>query len=210
MSARFTRDFSHVRAHSDLQGERSAHAVGARAFAVGLHFAFATGAYRPGTSDGDRLIAHELAHVVQQSKASIPATFGAHPGGSLYDAAESEADAAAHATGQVGIGSTLAAQRIQRQPAGDVQHPENFSTYEEWLRSFGSLPTFPARDPTSTSSPFDASAPIPDTHPGMTTRPHTTPVSSTGAEPNPLLLSGQGPPTIHRAVDRCLGDHPSF
>jgi hypothetical protein len=48
---------------------RAATALNARAFTVGRHIGFAAGEYAPGTGDGRRLIAHELAHVVQQHHA---------------------------------------------------------------------------------------------------------------------------------------------
>ncbi|MBT0959887.1 eCIS core domain-containing protein [Denitromonas iodatirespirans] len=63
---RFGRDFGDVRIHTDARADASAQAVGARAYTVGRHVAFAGGQYAPGTSVGQRLLAHELAHVVQQ------------------------------------------------------------------------------------------------------------------------------------------------
>src|SRR4051794_13758466 len=62
---RFGHDFSRVRVHTDARAAATAAAVGARAYTVGNHLAFAAGSYRPGTAEGRRLIAHELAHVVQ-------------------------------------------------------------------------------------------------------------------------------------------------
>ena len=54
-----------VRVHDDPAADGLARAVQARAFAVGGDLFFAAGQHRPGTSSGDRLLAHELAHVVQ-------------------------------------------------------------------------------------------------------------------------------------------------
>lgn len=59
-------DFSGVRVHRDARAAASADEIGARAYTVGSHVAFGHGEYRPQTSDGRRLIAHELTHVVQQ------------------------------------------------------------------------------------------------------------------------------------------------
>ena len=67
MEARFGRDFGAVRVHHDRMAADSARAVGARAYTVGSNIAFADGEYRPGAESGRRLLAHELAHVVQQS-----------------------------------------------------------------------------------------------------------------------------------------------
>lgn len=55
-----------VRVHTDDHADELAHAVSARAFTTGSDVFFARGEYRPGSSEGNRLIAHELAHVVQQ------------------------------------------------------------------------------------------------------------------------------------------------
>jgi outer membrane protein OmpA-like peptidoglycan-associated protein len=66
MAARLGHDFSRVRVHTDDRAAASARAVGARAYTVGLDVVFGAGRYRPGTAAGDRLMAHELAHVLQQ------------------------------------------------------------------------------------------------------------------------------------------------
>ena len=63
---RFGRDFGQVRVHADPRAAKSARAIGARAYTSGNHIAFAAGEYAPRTSHGQRLLAHELAHVVQQ------------------------------------------------------------------------------------------------------------------------------------------------
>jgi hypothetical protein len=64
---RFGYDFSHVRVHTDGLAERSADAVAAEAYTVGSHVVFGSGRYTLASSDGRRLLAHELAHVVRQS-----------------------------------------------------------------------------------------------------------------------------------------------
>ena len=63
---RFGQDFSQVRLHTDVQAADAARAVNARAFTVGHDVVFGAGRYAPGTSEGGRLMAHELTHVVQQ------------------------------------------------------------------------------------------------------------------------------------------------
>jgi hypothetical protein len=85
-------DLSDVRVHTDSGAHDLNHAVSARAFATGTDVYFAQNEYKPNTSDGDKLIAHELAHVVQQRGAptSGPLTVS-NPG----DAMETEADAVA-------------------------------------------------------------------------------------------------------------------
>jgi len=63
---RFRADFSGVRLHNDALAARSAAAIGARAYTVGANIVFGAGRYQPGSAAGQRLLAHELAHVVQQ------------------------------------------------------------------------------------------------------------------------------------------------
>ena len=59
-------DLSRVRVHADRPAAEAARALDAEAFTVGRDVAFADGRYRPSTRDGRGLLAHELAHVVQQ------------------------------------------------------------------------------------------------------------------------------------------------
>ncbi len=63
---RFGIDLSNVRVHTEGHAGAAARSVGARAFAVGEHIVFAPGAFAPASSSGRHLLAHELAHVVQQ------------------------------------------------------------------------------------------------------------------------------------------------
>jgi hypothetical protein len=111
MGARFGHDFSAVRVHADERADDDARSLQARAFTVGTHVVFARGAYPPKSSDGLRLIAHELAHVVQQA--------GRLPTGSVSDrAGEHAADEAAQvvaAGGRVRV-SPLAVSGPQRSP----------------------------------------------------------------------------------------------
>jgi hypothetical protein len=55
-----------VRVHTGEHASALARAVAARAFTVGSDIFFGQGEYRPGSAGGDELIAHEVAHVVQQ------------------------------------------------------------------------------------------------------------------------------------------------
>lgn len=72
---RFGVDFSGVRIHRDSRAAQAAHGLGARAYTLGRNVVFGSGEYRPGTEPGRRLIAHELAHVVQQgASGSAPAS----------------------------------------------------------------------------------------------------------------------------------------
>jgi hypothetical protein len=94
----FGHDFSGV---TVVRDSADAAALGARAFAQGQQISFAPGEYQPGTPDGDHLVAHELAHVVQQSQGAAGVQFAGGTGPH-----EGEADrAAAVATGGGTVGS---------------------------------------------------------------------------------------------------------
>ncbi len=67
MERRFGRSFADVRVHAAGGAADSAAQIGARAYTRGRGIAFAAGQYRPGTPSGLRLLADELAHVVQQA-----------------------------------------------------------------------------------------------------------------------------------------------
>jgi hypothetical protein len=67
MESAFGYDFSRVRIHTDAKAAEISSGLNARAFTIGRDVAFASGEYQPSTLIGDALIAHELAHVVQQS-----------------------------------------------------------------------------------------------------------------------------------------------
>lgn len=69
---RFGQNFGFVRIHADQAASASANAVNALAYTVGSHIAFAASRYSPTTKPGQRLIAHELSHVLQQG-ASVAA-----------------------------------------------------------------------------------------------------------------------------------------
>ena len=65
---RFGRSFSDVRVHSGEQAAEAARSVDALAFTVGRDVVFGAGQYAPGSTDGKRLLAHELTHVMQQQE----------------------------------------------------------------------------------------------------------------------------------------------
>ncbi|MFQ5524999.1 MAG: DUF4157 domain-containing protein [Thermoanaerobaculia bacterium] len=98
MQSAFGRSFSGVRVHDDATASRLSDRFNARAFTVGNHVAFGSGQYRPGTPVGDALIAHELAHTVQQRVAGnsvAPLRTGAATGALERDADRAAAGASA-------------------------------------------------------------------------------------------------------------------
>ncbi len=68
MERQFGHDFSHIRIHADSQASASTYAVNALAYTVGEDIVFRSGKYMPETTAGERLLAHELTHVLQQEK----------------------------------------------------------------------------------------------------------------------------------------------
>lgn len=96
MEAGFHRSFDQVRIHTDDRAASSARAVNALAYTVGNHVVFDRGQYDATSRAGQRLLAHELTHVVQQQ------SMGPRPQAKLAigdagDAAEHEADRTADA-----------------------------------------------------------------------------------------------------------------
>jgi hypothetical protein len=66
MESRFGFDFSRIKVHTDTQSAVSAQARNALAYTVGNDIVFATNQYQPYTLKGRALLAHELAHTIQQ------------------------------------------------------------------------------------------------------------------------------------------------
>jgi hypothetical protein len=84
-------DFSDVTVHTDAQSDQLSKQLGAKAFTTGNDIFFREGTYNPGSEAGQRLIAHELTHVVQQG-ASAPSVQGKMAVNDPNDQYEAEAD----------------------------------------------------------------------------------------------------------------------
>jgi hypothetical protein len=130
---RFGHDFSRVRVHADTRAAASAQAVNALAYTVGNDVVFGPGQYRPQTAVGRNLLAHELAHTVQQqhsgAAASGPLPAGdlplRRPGDGLERQAEDAGRLAADGSAR-GLPPRLTAapgRCLQRQPAGPETSP---------------------------------------------------------------------------------------
>lgn len=114
MESRFGHDFGSVRVHTDDHAAQSARAVNALAYTVGQDIVFDEGRYQPATPGGQRLLAHELAHTVQQRGLQ---TYSAdvmidHSAGSQY---EREAEHAADL-----VTSSLGMPAIMQQPIAPI------------------------------------------------------------------------------------------
>ena len=116
METRFGHDFSRVRVHTSPKATESARAVNALAYTAGQDVVFGEGQYAPGTGAGQKLLAHELAHVVQQSNNGIGSAIEVGDPDSVY---EKEADSASSHLGDISAenGKTT---RLTAAPSGVV------------------------------------------------------------------------------------------
>ena len=98
MESRFGQDFGDVRVHTDAKASESAESVGANAYTVGSDIVFRSGHFDAGTPTGQRTLAHELSHVVQQRSGPVDGSDApggirlSDPGDRFERAAESTAD----------------------------------------------------------------------------------------------------------------------
>ena len=113
---RFGHDFSRVRVHSDRHAAASARAVNALAYTVGADVSFGAGQYRVNSTEGRRLLAHELTHVVQQSAA------GSYRAPSLQRTAS-------FVNGSISETLNLANRVLRSQSAGETDFVLNGSTF---------------------------------------------------------------------------------
>jgi len=115
MEPRLGHDFSRVRVHTDARGAESAWTVNALAYTVGHDVVFGAGQYAPHTIEGQKLIGHELTHMVQQEHAA-PTNFQIAP---PQDVFEHEANSVANglSVNAAHIQGALASPMLQRQPA---------------------------------------------------------------------------------------------
>ena len=142
MESRFGHDFSHVRIHTDAKAAKSAQTIDALAYTSGHDIVFGAGRYAPRTADGIRLLAHELAHVIQQAGSPTTAAI-LHEGAIASEdhPSEREADRVAAriaAGGNAHIAPGPGSPALQRQTAGGGQgtHDDDCSGWEQDPQSF--------------------------------------------------------------------------
>lgn len=134
MEPRFGHDFSRVRVHADVAAADSARAVNALAYTVGDHVVFGTGQYAPWSSAGRRLLAHELAHVVQQGGSATTPPVQLHVN-QVDDRFEKEADGIADS-----IVSTESNFRARLAPATGADLTEEEMPFTQDVRLPGGQP----------------------------------------------------------------------
>ena len=105
-------DLSTVRVHTDAEAHGLAESVNARAFTSSSDIFFSRGAYAPSTSDGFETLAHEVAHVVQQSRGPVA---GVDAGGlRISERSDHDEVAAQRAADQALRGSPAARKKTRR------------------------------------------------------------------------------------------------
>ena len=108
MEARFGTSFADVRVHDDADAHDAAEALQAKAYTVGNQLVFGAARFAPRSADGRKLLAHELAHVVQQRRGGASPELspsGSHEAGASQAAAQVAAGAASvQVAGSTGVG----------------------------------------------------------------------------------------------------------
>jgi hypothetical protein len=103
LEQRMGADFSDVRVHTGAKADESARSISAQAYTVGADLVFRSGAYQPDTPGGRHVLAHELAHVVQQKAGPVAGTPAAG-GISVSDPSDAFEQAAVRAADHVMAG----------------------------------------------------------------------------------------------------------
>lgn len=122
-------DLSAVRVHTGAESDQAARSIGARAYTTGQDIHFARGQYDPTGREGQRLIAHEVAHTVQQ-RGAAPTTQTKLTVSQPGDSHEREADAAADAfvsggRARIARSTGLGLHRQRRASSPETCDPDN-------------------------------------------------------------------------------------
>jgi hypothetical protein len=185
---RFGQDFGRVRVHSDVLAKESARSVNALAYTVGQDVVFGTGQYAPETMAGRKLLAHELAHVIQQEHSTNPTKLTIGPSESVLEQQGNRA------TVDVGVGR-IAADVSPSSTSGLVQRQAPAAEPEPAAEPVGGVPTsrlYPV-DPNSSAAEYERSQRY-----GVTMRAE----ASSRANPIPVIREGGAPPDFITKSDR--------
>lgn len=147
MEARFDTDFASVRIHSDPGAAQLTQALHAQAFTHGEDVVFNPARYDPTSRRGKHLLAHELAHVIQQRRGGRDLVdCGAGFAASLESAADSAADSAIATAGPVTVaGASAPGVALAPEPTAtrdvepDRTELSGSKAWREWLEVFGSM-----------------------------------------------------------------------
>ena len=130
MEERFGQSFADVRVHTGGAAADSARSVEAGAYTVGHEIVFAEGRYDPASAPGQRSLAHELAHVVQQRAGPVDGSdVGggirvSHPADRFERAAEATASRVA-ADGSFSAGAVAGHAGVTQRQTEDTEEPED-------------------------------------------------------------------------------------
>jgi Domain of unknown function (DUF4157) len=135
---RFGHDFSKVRIHTDAQAVESARSVNALAYIVGRNIVFGKKQYAPDTVRGRKLLAHELAHVVQQNVSGVSAGESSRVNAIDPPSSPSEREADLMSEAAVGLGAKKNLMHVES-PAthtatGALQRAEGSGAYLQGYR----------------------------------------------------------------------------
>jgi len=119
-------DFGDVQVHTGKESDELNQQVGAEAFTTGKDIFFREGAYNPGASGGQELIAHELTHVVQQGQGMVAGGGGNMTVNEPGDVHEQQADSVARSVTNPGSG----VQRQDEETTSSLQRQEIFEEEE--------------------------------------------------------------------------------
>jgi hypothetical protein len=136
MSMRLGHDFSHVRVHDDAHAAASAAYYASHAYTFESHIVFGANQYQPHSQSGQRLLMHELIHVIQAGNGQSTATGISSPS----DASEQEASriAASVGTGDHARVGAVASAAVQRQASPGAQQataPASNAPAEKWSQT---------------------------------------------------------------------------
>jgi hypothetical protein len=142
MESSFGQDFSDVRVHTDGQASKSAESVGANAYTVGNDIVFRSGHFDAASPTGQRTIAHELSHVVQQRSGPVDGTEApggirlSDPGDKFERAADASADqvlsgASPQSAPAGGSGTSVQLEEAEEDAAAPVQREMGGEEEEE-------------------------------------------------------------------------------
>jgi hypothetical protein len=158
LEPRFGHDFGRVRVHADDRAAASARAVDALAYTFSNHIVFAAGRYQPGTADGQRLLRHELTHVVQQSGSpAVSSVSAATEVGASDSPFEAEARRWEHSDSApvTPSGQVVARQTVEAEPS----EPEPLEREEAEPEVFGAEPEAIPEEEAEALTPGERSLP---------------------------------------------------
>ena len=146
MEGRFGQDFGDVRVHTDAQASESAESVGANAYTVGSDIVFRAGQFDAGSPTGQRTLAHELTHVVQQRAGPVDGSDApggiklSDPSDKFEQAAEQSANQIMSTAGPAAATGAQAAPTAQREEIPEEEEPVQATLQREEIPEEEEMP----------------------------------------------------------------------